>query len=71
MTPTDCVKDRLAGFYYWNDNRSLEQAILVSLKNKIDLKNVKKWSINEKELEKYYIFEKSYNDRIKNDKFFV
>lgn len=70
LTPTDCVKDRLAGFYYWNDNRSLEQAILVSLKNKIDLQNIKEWSINEKELEKYYIFEKTYNDRIKNDKFY-
>ena len=28
LSPTDCVKDRLAAYYHWNDRQSLEQAIL-------------------------------------------
>ncbi len=28
LTPTDCVKDRLAAYYHWNDPQSLDQAIL-------------------------------------------
>jgi hypothetical protein len=30
ISPTDCVKDRLAGFYFWDDLPSLEQAVLVA-----------------------------------------
>lgn len=29
LSPTDCVKDRLASFYYWNDRQALEQATMV------------------------------------------
>lgn len=41
ITPTDSVKDRLAAYFFWNDERSLEQAILVALKNDIDFENVR------------------------------
>ena len=27
LSPTDCVKDRLAAFYHWKDQQSLEPAI--------------------------------------------
>ncbi|MEE8603944.1 MAG: hypothetical protein V3S65_01110 [Candidatus Aminicenantaceae bacterium] len=47
LSPTDCVKDRLAAFYFWNDRQSLEQAILVSLDNDIDLKEINRWSLKE------------------------
>lgn len=30
LTPTDCVKDRLASFIHWNDLQALEQAVLVA-----------------------------------------
>ena len=30
LTPTDCVKDRLAAYFYWGDRQSLEQAIMVA-----------------------------------------
>ena len=30
LSPTDCVKDRLCAFYFWNDLQGLEQAILVT-----------------------------------------
>ncbi|MBU0501792.1 MAG: hypothetical protein KJ811_00920, partial [Candidatus Margulisbacteria bacterium] len=34
LCPTDCVKDRLAAYYHWNDPQSLEQAIMVAKKQK-------------------------------------
>ncbi len=33
ISPTDCVKDRLAAYYHWGDRQSLEQAILVAGNN--------------------------------------
>ncbi len=41
ISPTDCVKDRLAGFYFWGDQQSLTQAILVSRNNRINLEEFK------------------------------
>lgn len=62
LTPTDSVKDRLAGFYYWDDRQSLEQALIIysAMPNKIDIKEIKKWSDKEGYLHKYdFFFEKS------------
>jgi hypothetical protein len=47
LSPTDCVKDRLAAYYHWNDLQSLEQAVLVAQSNRIDLNEVKRWSKGE------------------------
>ena len=47
LSPTECVKDRLAAFYHWNDPQSLEQALLVAKKQKIDLEEIERWSKNE------------------------
>lgn len=44
LSPTDCVKDRLAAFYHWKDRQCLEQALLVAGTRKIDLKEVERWS---------------------------
>ena len=44
LSPTDCVKDRLAAYYYWNDRPCLEQAVLVSLAQSVDLKEIKRWA---------------------------
>lgn len=44
ISPTDCVKDRLAGYYHWNDLQCLEQASLVAEANKIDLPEIERWS---------------------------
>ena len=65
ITPTDSVKDRLIAYYAWNDDRSLEQAILVAINNDIDLENVKAWSEKEQELEKYEHFLEGYIQRNK------
>ena len=44
LSPTDCVKDRLAAFHYWDDRQALEQAILVCRARKVDIKEVGRWS---------------------------
>jgi len=44
LSPTDCVKDRLCAFYFWNDLQGLEQAILVVKSQQVDLREIKRWS---------------------------
>lgn len=44
LSPTDCVKDRLAAYYFWNDRPALEQAVVVSLFQDIDQKEIERWS---------------------------
>lgn len=44
ISPTDCVKDRLAAYYHWGDRQSLEQAILVARANEINLQEIERWS---------------------------
>jgi len=44
LSPTDCVKDRLAAYYHWNDLQSLEQAVLVAQSNPVDRNEIKRWS---------------------------
>jgi hypothetical protein len=44
ISPTDCVKDRLAGFFHWNDRQCLEQAVMVAQENQIDLEEIKRWA---------------------------
>ncbi len=53
LTPTDCIKDRLAAYYHWNDQQSLIQAIWVAQKNDVNLKELQKWSKNEGSSDKY------------------
>ncbi len=44
LSPTDCVKDRLAAYYHWNDRQSLGQALLVAENNAIDIREIRRWS---------------------------
>lgn len=47
LTPTDCVKDRLAAFFHWGDPQSLEQARLVVKNQPIDFENLTTWAKKE------------------------
>lgn len=47
LSSTDCVKDRLAAYYYWNDKQCLEQALLVAENNEIDILEIHRWSRQE------------------------
>jgi hypothetical protein len=56
LNPIDSVRDRLASFYHWNDRQSLEQALNICLEHKIDLDEVRKWSLREGHGNKFQIF---------------
>jgi hypothetical protein len=53
ISPTDCVKDRLAWYYHYGDRQCLSQAILVSNDNQIDIDEIRKWSEREGKLEEF------------------
>ncbi|MCP5506548.1 MAG: hypothetical protein H7A38_06665 [Chlamydiales bacterium] len=52
----DCIKDRLAGYFHWDDQESLIQAIDVCLEVKANLAEVKKWAQEEGFIDKYQRF---------------
>lgn len=56
LSPTDCVKDRLAAFYHWDDKQALDQAILVSIDNPVDSREIERWSKNEGMIQKHRIY---------------
>ena len=53
LTATDCIKDRLAAYYHWDDPQSLEQAVWVAEQNSYDLTSIEKWSKKENMMEKF------------------
>jgi len=59
LTPTDCIKDRLAAYYHWDDEQCLQQAVWVAEQNEFDLNSVREWSEKEKSLEKFNTFKNS------------
>jgi len=56
LTPTDCVKDRLANYYYFGDQQCLEQALLVARAQPINLDNLKRWHESEGQLKGFEAF---------------
>jgi len=56
FTSTDCVKDRLASFYHWNDTQALEQAKMVAKAQKVNMKEIKIWSQKEGHIQKFNLF---------------
>jgi hypothetical protein len=62
LTPIDCVKDRLASFFHWQDRQALEQAVLVFKNQKIDLEEIKRWAKAENHLDKFKEFVKALNN---------
>ena len=53
ISPTDCVKDRLAAYYHWGDQQSLFQAVLVAQQHKINIEEIRRWSLAEGKLKEF------------------
>jgi phosphorylcholine metabolism protein LicD len=66
LTPTDCIKDRLAAYYHWEDKQALAQAILVAQNCHINLKEVERWSKVENQLKKFALIKDRLKKRKKN-----
>ena len=56
LSPTDCIKDRLAAYFHWNDRECLEQALLVARSTTIDLSEIERWSFREGHEAKFHHF---------------
>ncbi len=59
LDPTDCCRDRLAAYLFWNDFSGLEQALAVyeSCQNDIDVDRVRAWCKREGQSEKFELFQ--------------
>jgi len=53
LSPTDCVKDRLTHYFYYHDQQTLEQAIMVALARCVSMREVGRWSRAEGEGAKF------------------
>jgi hypothetical protein len=49
LSPTDCVKDRLASYIYFNARECLDQAVLVAARLPVDETAIKRWCETEGE----------------------
>jgi len=56
LTPTQCVMDRLAAFYHWQDRQALDQAVAVAGAQDVDLDAVRRWSSDEGQGERFAEF---------------
>jgi hypothetical protein len=66
ISPTESVKDRLASYYFWNDQQSLDQAVLVAKNNRINIDEIKRWSQALGNMKEFKIFlEKSSEKKMK------
>lgn len=43
LTPTQIVMDRLAAYFYWNDQPSFDQALMVCARQEIDWRELEAW----------------------------
>jgi len=63
LSPTDCVKDRLAHFYFYRDRQGCEQAILVCLAQRVNMREVGRWSRAEGQASGFAEFRRELNRR--------
>jgi hypothetical protein len=56
LTPTDCVRDRLAWFVYYNDFRAVDQAVAVAARQPFHLDVVRDWCGREGAAQKFDVF---------------
>jgi hypothetical protein len=63
LSATDSCRDRLAAFYFWNDRQSLDVAIRIGLREKIDLEAIRRWSETEAMTERFVEFDRLLKSR--------
>lgn len=47
LSPTDCVKDRLASYIHFNARECLDQAVMVADKHPVNYEKIKRWCLSE------------------------
>jgi hypothetical protein len=56
LSPTDSCRDRLAGFYHWNDRQGLDVAVRIAARQKVDMEKIKTWSEQERAVPRFEAF---------------
>jgi hypothetical protein len=56
LSPTQCLMDRLAAFYFWKDRQALDQAVAVARTHDVDRHEVQRWSESEGRLAEFREF---------------
>ena len=56
LSPIQCIKDRLAAFYHWNDRQCLDQALMVARRHRVDMKELERWSLGEGKPDRFLEF---------------
>lgn len=56
LSATDSCRDRLAAFYHWADRQSLNVAVMIALRNRVDMRKISAWSDREGAAEGYRQF---------------
>jgi hypothetical protein len=62
LSPTDCVKDRLAGYYYFQDEQNLRQAIAVAREHPVDWQDLQRRHEAEGQVNGFKTFEIAVNE---------
>ncbi len=57
LSPTDCVKDRLASYIHFQARECLDQAVLVAKRHPVNLDSIKKWCKAEKGISQWEDFQ--------------
>ncbi len=65
LSRTDCVRDRLASFYFFDDRSALAAAIAVAQAGPVDLPSIRRWSEKEGQTSRFAEFYESLEKRTK------
>jgi len=58
LSPTDCIRDRLASYIHFKTQDGLDQALLVAQRHPFNLSKVKRWCISEGASKEFSDFER-------------
>lgn len=53
LSPTDACRDRLAAFYHWQDRQSLDTAVKIARRRRVNLAAIMRWSEREQKLPQF------------------
>ena len=56
LSATDSCRDRLAGYFHWNDLQGLRAAVQIAAMNTVNMGRIKAWSREEGAAEKFDVF---------------
>lgn len=59
LSPTDACRDRLAAFYHWQDRQSLDTAVKIARRRKVNLSAIRRWSEAEGKTPQFEAFQRA------------